>query len=444
MTCLADFNIQCELIRVTPGPVVSMFEIRPAPGVKVSRIVSLTDDLAMALLAHAVRIQAPIPGTDTVGIEIPNKIRATVNYKELLQDPSFNNPSAALNMALGKDIGGQPFAADLVKMPHMLVAGATGAGKSVCINSILMSFLYRCTPDDVRFLLVDPKRVELAVYADLPHLVHPVITEMDEAKTALEWAVHEMDNRYKAMTRLKVRNLVGYNQALKDYGDNLPKELEDLKPLPLLVIIIDELADLMMVAGKDAEAQIVRLAQLARAAGIHLIIATQRPSVDVVTGLIKANFPCRVSFQVTSRHDSKTILDAQGAENLLGRGDMLYKPSGGKIQRLHGAFVSDEEVLAVTNYWKSQVAPDYAINFADWGQENAKTSFGTASNIKESDDGLYKSIVEFTLEQQGKVSISLIQRRFRIGFNKAALFVEQMEQDGVLSPKDRHNKPKTN
>ena len=440
MACLADFGIQGEMAYITPGPVISMFEIRPAPGVKVSRILNLSDDLALVLKALAVRIQAPVPGSDTVGVEIPNEVRAIVNFRELLQDQTFNDAGASLNMALGKDIGGHPFAADLARMPHLLVAGATGAGKSVCLNSILLSFLYRCTPDDLRLLLVDPKRIELAVYADLPHLVHPVVTEVELAKNALAWAVSEMDARYDALARMGVRNIAGYNKKIEEFGDNPPPGFEDLQHLPFLVIIIDELADLMMTAGKEIEGHIVRLAQLARAAGIHLIVATQRPSVDVVTGLIKANFPCRISFQVSSKHDSRTILDTVGAEHLLGKGDMLYKPSGGKLQRLHGAFVSDEEVVAVVDYWKHQQAPDYAIDFSEWGNEGANGQIIMPGGPEPNgEDALYGEVINFVREQ-GKVSISLIQRRFRIGFNKAARFVEQMEQDGIIQPGDRQNK----
>ncbi|MDD4702595.1 MAG: DNA translocase FtsK 4TM domain-containing protein, partial [Desulfovibrio sp.] len=291
MACLNDFDIQSELVRITPGPVVTMFEVRPAPGIRVSRISNLTDDLALALKAVAIRIQAPIPGSDTVGIEIPNELRETVNFRELAACEAFRTGCGPLTMILGKDIAGKPFMADLTRMPHLLVAGATGAGKSVCLNGILVSLLYRTQPQDMQLLLIDPKRIEMAVYADEPHLVHPVVTEMNEAKNALEWAVHEMDRRYAAMARLGVRNVAGFNQKLAAYKNDLPPDFSDLEPLPYLVIVIDELADLMMTAAREVETSIVRLAQLARAAGIHLILATQRPSVDVVTGLIKANFP---------------------------------------------------------------------------------------------------------------------------------------------------------
>ena len=432
MACLANFDIKGELVRVTPGPVVTMFEVRPAAGIRVSRIANLSDDLALALKALAVRIQAPIPGSDTVGIEIPNATRLMVNFRGLLEGDAFRKSDSPLTMALGKDISGHPFMADLSRMPHLLVAGATGAGKSVCLNSILLSFLYAARPEDVRLLLVDPKRIEMAAYADLPHLVHPVVTEMSHAKTALDWAVHEMDQRFAALGRLKVRGLAAYNQKLASFGKNLPPDYADLEPLPYLVIVIDELADLMLTAAREVETSIVRLAQLARAAGIHMILATQRPSVDVVTGLIKANFPCRISFQVTSKHDSRTILDTVGAEYLLGKGDMLFKHGGGRLQRLHGPFVSDEEVQAVVSYWKRQLPPSYKVDFADWGNEALSNSLsGGAGDAAQ--DPLYAEVQAFVTEQ-GKASISLIQRRFKIGFNRAARLVEQLERDGVIAP----------
>lgn len=441
ITCLADFGVQSELTRITPGPVVTMFEVRPAPGVKVSRIANLSDDLALALKAIAVRIQAPIPGMDTVGIEIPNETRESVCFKELLASDTFRSAPSMLTMAIGKDIAGNATVADLARMPHLLVAGATGAGKSVCLNSILLSFLYKARPEDVQLLLVDPKRIELAVYADLPHLVHPVVTEMALAKNALDWAVQEMDRRYQAMARLAVRNVSGYNQKLADLGVNLPPELADLERMPYLVIVIDELADLMLTAAKEVETSIVRLAQLARAAGIHMILATQRPSVDVVTGLIKANFPCRISFQVTSKHDSRTILDTVGAEHLLGKGDMLFKPSGGRLQRLHGAFVGDDDVAAVVEFWKRQQAPNYMVDFADWGNDGTGDVPNGNGGGDLADDPVYAEAVEFVIGQ-GKASISQIQRRFRIGFNRAARYVEQMEHDGIIGPSDG-SKPRT-
>lgn len=436
MECLKDFDIQSELVRITPGPVVTMYEVRPAPGIRVNRIANLSDDLALALKAIAVRIQAPIPGSDTVGIEIPNDDREIVNFRELASSEDFRKGCGPLTMILGKDIAGRPFMADLTRMPHLLVAGATGAGKSVCLNGILLSLLYRTQPEEMRLLLVDPKRIEMAMYADEPHLIHPVVTEMSEAKNALDWAVHEMDQRYEAMARMGVRNVASYNQRLASYNGQLPTDLADLEPLPYLVIVIDELADLMMTAAREVETSIVRLAQLARAAGIHMILATQRPSVDVVTGLIKANFPCRISFQVTSRHDSRTILDQAGAEHLLGRGDMLFKPSGGRLQRLHGPFLSDEEVQNVVGYWKHHLVPSYKVSFADWNADGAAGGSGGGSGVGDvASDPLYAEVQAFVTEQ-GRVSISLIQRRFKIGFNRAANMVEQLEVDGIIGPAD--------
>ena len=433
MTCLADFGVQGELVGIAPGPVVTMFEVRPAAGVRVARIENLSDDLALSLKAIAVRA-APIPGTNKVGIEVPNEIREIVSLKELFCSEAFAESDSLLTMALGKDIQGGSVMANLAQMPHLLVAGATGAGKSVCLNSILLSFLYKARPDEVKLLLVDPKRVEMAVYADLPHLVHPVVTEMEQAKNALNWAIGEMTRRYKDLEALGVRNITAYNEKLKDIDINKHPNLAHLEFMPYLVIVIDELADLMMTAAKEVEGYIMRLAQLARAAGIHMILATQRPSVDVVTGLIKANFPSRISFQVTSRHDSRTILDASGAENLLGKGDMLYKPNGGKFRRLHGAFVHDDDVAAVADYWRSCCKPDYSVDFSSLSNDGGGFGGGGGGDDVASDP-MYAEAVAFVREQ-GKASISLIQRRFRIGFNRAARFVEQMEQDGIIGPAD--------
>ena len=443
MDCLADFSISGKLFRIVPGPVVTMFEIKPAPGVKVSRIASLADDIALAMKALAVRVQAPIPGTDTVGIEIPNELRETVCFREILASPIFARAGSLLTMALGKDITGKPEVADLAKMPHLLVAGATGAGKSVCLNSILLSLLFKAQPSELKLLLIDPKRIELAMYADLPHLVHPVVTEMPQAKNALDWAVQEMDRRYAAIAQLGVRNIAGYNEKLQQLKKSQPESAQNLEAMPYLVIVIDELADLMLTAGKEVEVAIVRLAQLARAAGIHLILATQRPSVDVVTGLIKANFPCRIAFQVTSKHDSRTILDTVGAEHLLGKGDMLFKPGGGRMQRLHGAFVPDGDVVATVDFWKKRFPPQYELDFSAWrSEESFGLPYGGGGGENDVvDDPLYGEAVEFVMEQ-GKASISLIQRRFRIGFNKAARFVEQMEQDGIIGPPDG-SRPRT-
>ncbi len=433
--CFADFGIQGDVQGVQPGPVITMFEFKPAPGIKVSRIAGMSDDLALALKARAVRIVAPLPGRDTVGIEIPNEIRQTVYLREILDDDAFADTKAQIPLALGKDIQGKPKIADLARMPHMLVAGATGAGKSVCLNCLLLSIVYKHGPEAVKLLLVDPKRIELAVYSSLPHLVHPVVTDMHLAKNALEWAVYEMEQRYEAMAATGVRHITTYNQKLAEMGDDRPEALRDLKPFPYLVIVIDELADLMMTAAKEVEGSIVRLAQLARAAGIHLILATQRPSVDVVTGIIKANFPSRIAFQVSSKHDSRTILDGIGAEYLLGQGDMLFKLSGGGLQRVHGAFVGDDEIARVVGHWEKQRSQHFELDFTEWGTsgDSAPDGGGGAGDVL--DDPKYAEAIEFVADQ-GRASISMIQRRLRIGFNRAARFIEQMEADGLIGPQD--------
>jgi len=434
-SCFADFGIQGEVQGVQPGPVITMFEFKPAPGVKVSRIANMSDDLALALKARAVRIVAPLPGRDTVGIEIPNDQRQIVYLREILDAPAFIDTKAQLPLALGMDIQGVPKIADLARMPHMLVAGATGAGKSVCLNCLLLSIIYKHDPEQVKLLLVDPKRIELAVYGTLPHLVHPVVTDMHLAKNALEWAVYEMEQRYEAMARTGVRHITTYNQKLAEMGDDRPEDMRDLKPFPYLIIVVDELADMMMTAAKEVEGSIVRLAQLARASGIHLILATQRPSVDVVTGIIKANFPSRIAFQVSSKHDSRTILDGIGAEYLLGHGDMLFKLSGGNIQRVHGAFVGDDEIARVVQYWEKQRPQRFELDFAEWNTagENGSEGGGGASDVL--DDPKYAEAIDF-VSDQGRASISMIQRRLRIGFNRAARFIEQMEMDGIIGPQD--------
>jgi S-DNA-T family DNA segregation ATPase FtsK/SpoIIIE len=450
MTCLADLSIQAELVRISPGPVVTSFEVRLAPGMKIARIVGMSDNITHNLKVASVRIY-PILGADTVSVEIPNARRENIGLRELLETPAFQTAQKAslLNMPLGKDVFGHPVFADLAEMPHMLVAGATGAGKSVFLNTVLLSFLYRAQPEELKLLLIDPKRVEMAVYADLPHLVHPIVVEPVMAKNALDWAVKEMGHRYSALERLGVRNMQAYNQKVQkllEPGAARSPEFADLTPMPSLVIIIDELADLMFTAGKDVETSIVRLGQLARAAGIHLIVATQRPSVNVVTGLIKANLPCRIAFQVVSQTDSRTILDAAGADRLLGKGDMLFKPDGEAMRRLHGAFVPDEEVGRVADFWRGQAKPDYQVDFAEWGEDDAEqqgADLGNGGAYAQGDisaEPSYQETVDF-VRQQGKVSISLIQRRFSIGFNKAGRYVEQMEQDGIIGAANG-NKPR--
>ena len=433
MQALREFAVDGELAAITPGPVVTLFEVRPASGVRVGKFLNISDDMARVLKAPSVRVISPVPGKDTVGIEIPNLKREFVNFRELVATDAFRKAASPLTMALGKDTAGKPVFADLAQMPHMLIAGATGTGKSVCLNSILASFLYRSQPSELKLLLIDPKRVEMSVYADEPHLIHPVVNEPADAKNALEWATSEMDARFKAMARLGARNIIGFNRKLKDLGQNRPDELADLEPLPYIAIIIDELADLMMMADrKDVENCIVRLAQLARACGIHMILATQRPSVNVVTGIIKANFPCRISFQVAGIADSRTILDTAGAEKLLGRGDMLYRPGDTTLKRLHGAFLTDDEVSSIVAHWKSLTEPSYRVNFAQWvpGQEQ-----GSKGSDGSGDDDLFDEVLDFVM-QEGVASISKIQRRFRIGFNRAARLVEALDAQGKLDPAD--------
>ncbi|MBR5734019.1 MAG: DNA translocase FtsK, partial [Desulfovibrionaceae bacterium] len=440
MECLGNFNISAELVRVTPGPVVTLFELRPAPGTKVSRIRGLKEDIKLGLRALAVRIET-IPGEDTIGVEIPNERRSTVNFRFILESEAFQSSRSLLTLGMGVGIDGVPVTTDLGKMPHLLVGGATGSGKSVGVNAFLLSLLYKATPDELKLMLIDPKRVEFALYKDLPHLIHPVINEPAVAKNALDWAVHEMENRYTLLQRAGVRKFADYNAKLRAMGSHRPPDMEDLEPMPYLVIVVDELADLMMSSGKEVETHIVRLAQLARAAGIHLIIATQRPSVDVVTGLIKANFPSRVAFLVANGHDSRTILDESGAEDLLGMGDMLFRPNGGKVRRLHGPFVPDEDVSAVVSYWKAQARPVFELDFETWGTpqgDSARPGEGAFGNPEE--DELYAKVVEFAMEQSTPISISKIQRQFRIGFNKAARFMERMQQDGIVPPPGHANR----
>jgi S-DNA-T family DNA segregation ATPase FtsK/SpoIIIE len=437
-----------------------MYEFAPAPGVKVNKIAGLQDDLAMALQAVSIRIVAPIPGRGVVGIEIPNKDREIVYLKEIIESEVFQRSGSRLAMALGKDIFGQVVVADLAKMPHLLVAGSTGSGKSVSINTIILSLLYRATPDDVRLIMIDPKMLELSIYEGIPHLLLPVVTNPKKASLALAWAVREMERRYQLMAAKGVRNIDGYNRKLAKEAKNLkdlPQEPveelfdEQIEPplvsapeeelehahLPYIVVIVDELADLMMVAGREIEESIARLAQMARAAGIHLILATQRPSVDVITGLIKANFPTRISFKVFSRTDSRTILDSMGAETLLGMGDMLFLPPGvGYLQRVHGAFVSELEVQRVVDFLAKQAKPDYDKSILK------APPASDSSNLEEEEyDELWDEAVKIVTDSR-QASISMVQRRLRVGYNRAARMIERMELEGIVGPSDGSGKPR--
>ncbi len=419
---LQHFGIEGQVTEIRPGPVVTMFEFLPAPGVKISRIASLSDDLAMAMEALRVRIVAPIPGKGVVGIEVPNRDRQTVYLKELVEQESFQNASSKLTMCVGKDIEGMPYICDLAKMPHLLIAGTTGSGKSVGVNAMIVSMLLRASPQDVRFIMVDPKMLELSVYEGIPHLLLPVVTDSKKAALALRWAVDEMERRYAILSADGVRSIVGYNK----------KNQEQDKHLPYIVIIIDELADLMMVASKEVETYIARLAQMARAAGIHLMVATQRPSTDVVTGVIKANFPARISFQVASRHDSTTIINSPGAENLLGMGDMLIIPPGTSYQtRVHGALVTETEVGRVVDAWKAQGAPIYDDSILRARPEDEAEADGD----EEAPDELYDQALAAIADMR-QISISLLQRKLRVGYNRSARMIERMERDGVVGPAD--------
>ena len=451
---LEDFGVAGEVVAVRPGPVITVYEFKPAAGVKVRRIVLLADDLAMALRAVSVRILAPIPGESVVGIEIPNPRRETVYLREMIESDAYRSLDSKLTLALGKDIGGTPFATDLARMPHLLVAGATGTGKSVSINAMILSILFKSSPQDVKFIMVDPKMLELTIYEDIPHQLVPVVTDPKKAAAALFWAMDEMDRRYRLMRDKGARNIDNYNRTLEREAGNKKTVIDLTEPelveehltvggnlssnaplaherLPRIVIIIDELADLMMTVGRDIEEYITRLAQKARAAGIHLILATQRPSVDVITGLIKANFPARISFQVTSRVDSRTILDSMGGEKLLGNGDLLFLPPGtARLTRVHGAFVSDQEVRRVMKFIKQQGRPNYRPEVLE-----AKKEVEAAAAADEEYDEMYDQAVAIITETQ-QASISMIQRRLRVGYNRAARMIEQMERDGVVGPAD--------
>ena len=420
---LRKFKIDGDVVRTYTGPIVTTFEFRPAPHIKVSKILTLQDDLAMALRAQTIRIQAPIPGKDVVGIEVPNQNIETIYLKEILDSEVFKNSSSPLTIALGKDIVGAPFITDLKKLPHLLIAGTTGSGKSVGINAMLLSLLYRNSPQTLRLMMIDPKMLEFSIYNDIPHLLTPVITQAKQAITALSNMVAEMERRYKIMSHTRTKNIESYNEKMKEEGG---------EQFPYIVVIIDELADLMMTSGKDVELYIGRLAQMARASGIHLIVATQRPSVDVVTGLIKANLPSRISYRVGQRIDSKVILDQMGAESLLGRGDMLFTPPGSPgVIRLHAPFASEKEIDVIVNFLKAQQEVVYDERFL--AEEGASGGAGGGSAIAGELDELYEEAKEIVLSEQ-KTSISYLQRRLKIGYNRAATIIEQMEQMGVLSP----------
>lgn len=456
---LADFNIKGRIVQFQRGPVVSLFEFEPAPGVKLGRIVSLQDDLAMSLRASVVRIVAPMPGRGTVGIEVPNLRRDVVRLREVLESEDFQTHTSNLSIPLGKDISGLPVVVDIAAMPHLLIAGATGTGKSVCLNAVLVSLLYRATPQELGLIMIDPKVLELSVYDGIPHLRVPVVTVPKQAKAVLEWAVKEMDQRYRLMQRYGVRNIDSFNRLAR--GEVDPEAIEDLvehadesgernensaspgaeviKPLPKILIVVDELADLMLQVGRDIEELITRLAQKARAAGIHLILATQRPSVDVITGLIKANFPARLSFRVTSRIDSRTILDSMGAERLLGKGDMLFMaPGANPLRRVHGALVTDAEVNRVVNAIRTKEGPRYdesIMAFCEAALRKDAEDGGDGSEEEDEYDPFYDKAVELVVEKQ-HASTSLVQRVFRIGYNRAARIIERMEREGLVSAQD--------
>jgi len=448
---LADFGVRGEIINARPGPVVTLYELEPAPGIKSSRVISLADDIARSMSALSARV-AVVSGRNAIGIELPNPTREKVYLRELLASRDYAETSARLALCLGKAIGGEAVLVDLQRMPHLLIAGTTGSGKSVAINTMILSLVYRLQPDQCRLIMVDPKMLELSVYDGIPHLLAPVVTDPKKAVVALKWAVREMEERYKKMSKLGVRNVDGYNARVaeaKSKGERLSRTVHtgynretgeaiyeneelDLEPLPYIVVIVDEMADLMMVAGKDIEGAVQRLAQMARAAGLHVILATQRPSVDVITGTIKANFPTRISFQVTSKIDSRTILGEQGAEQLLGQGDMLYMAGGGRISRVHGPFVSDEEVEKVVRHLKSQGVPEYleAVTAEEPQDEDGNPIFDATAMGSEGGD-LYQQAVAIVTRDR-KASTSYIQRRLQIGYNRAASLIERMEQEGVV------------
>ena len=429
---LEDFGVNGKVVAVTPGPVITTYEYEPAPGVKINKIVNLSDDLALALRALSIRTVA-IPGKSVIGIEVPNEDREMVCFKEVVGSRVFEKARSKLPLCLGKDIVGNPVEADLEKMPHLLIAGATGAGKSVALNAMICSFLYRSTPEDIRLIMVDPKRIELSLYDGIPHLITPVVTDVSKATNALFWAVREMEHRYELLSRFQAKNIHQYNQKI-DKEPPPAADADQAPPparLPLIVIIIDELADLMMVASRDVEVALTRLAQMARAAGIHLILATQRPSVDVLTGIIKANFPTRLTFQVSSKIDSRTIIDTNGAENLLGNGDMLFMPPGtAKLQRIHGAYISEAELERITSFLRAQQKPDYNAAVVEGAAEVQNDGESPADFDERYDEAV--ALVTRT----GQASISMVQRHLRIGYNRAARIIETMEKEGVVGPSD--------
>ncbi|MDC9701509.1 MAG: DNA translocase FtsK [Alphaproteobacteria bacterium] len=447
---LQEFGVKGEIINVRPGPVVTLYELEPAPGIKSSRVIGLADDIARSMSAVAARV-AVVSGRNAIGIELPNTIREVVYLRELLGSKEFSHSKARLPLALGKVIGGEPLIADLTRMPHLLIAGTTGSGKSVGINTMILSLIYRLTPEQCRLIMIDPKMLELSVYDNIPHLLTPVVTDPKKAIVALKWTVHEMEERYKKMSKLGVRNIDGFNQRVRkaiEKGEVMTRTVQtgfdqetgmaiyeseemNLTPMPYLVVIVDEMADLMMVAGKEIEGAIQRLAQMARAAGIHMITATQRPSVDVITGTIKANFPTRVSFQVTSKIDSRTILGEQGAEQLLGQGDMLYMSGGGRLHRVHGPFVSDEDVEKVVNHLKSQGTPEYLEAIVNEDEQKESLFNGPETGEGESNE-LYDRAVQIVARDR-KASTSYVQRRLSIGYNRAATLIERMEEEGIIS-----------
>ncbi|WP_292503460.1 DNA translocase FtsK, partial [Mesorhizobium sp.] len=463
---LEDFGVKGEIIHVRPGPVVTLYELEPAPGIKSSRVIGLSDDIARSMSAIACRV-AVVPGRNAIGIELPNAKRETVYLREIMASRDFETTKAKLALALGKTINGEAVIVDIAKMPHVLVAGTTGSGKSVAINTMILSLLYRLTPQECRLIMIDPKMLELSVYDGIPHLLTPVVTDPKKAVVALKWTVREMEDRYRKMSKVGVRNIDGFNarvsQAEKK-GEKISRTVQtgfdrqtgeaiyetedlDLEPMPYIVVIIDEMADLMMVAGKDIEGAVQRLAQMARAAGIHVIMATQRPSVDVITGTIKANFPTRISFQVTSKIDSRTILGEQGAEQLLGMGDMLYMAGGGRIQRVHGPFVSDDEVERIVGHLKLQGVPEYLDAITEDDEEDDEDGAsgrggsgggGGGGNFEDSDDP-YDQAVAVVL-RDGKASTSYIQRRLGIGYNRAASIIEKMEKEGIVGPANHAGK----